>query len=393
MMNNNNNRQQQQQPNDRKNSLRTNKPIRNWNRNFNRNDRYRGHPGNTSLSLSNTSPNEEERTIIQTKKNENEKKIIYTILKKGKKKRVTPYLDARFDDFLQTQSLFSELRKKFGETEKYKDYSIYKEDNLELTLFLNGSSFCHQVSRQPLKDKGLEGTDIDSFDDMEILVELREKTKISNDLFPPKYMYDEILDITDIVFSWSKNISIVLSVKYQRQVNHHGNYASETTVRSFGFSNIRNTNEFWAEISVEATFFSDVSEVHRAVLFVRNVLENPPIVPKKKKNNQGGKKEKMNEPVTTYQDQEEEEKNHNNINDHLISDHHSDSKNHNNKNDHLISDHHSDSNHHNNINDHLISDHHSDSKNHGSNNDDSDSSGSDDNDDEEKKEKRKRMGS
>lgn len=204
-----------------------------------------------------------------------EKAIVYRFLKPLKKagqtKRLAPYLET--DQTARVvQKLFSLLRKRFGVVEMYKDYSVYKHRNMELTVLPDGSSFCHQVFRKPLEDKGLPNSDPESLGTIKILAELNEKVKISNDLFPPAYVYDEILDAIDIVFPWSSNISIVLSTCLDTQWMNERSQEVRN-VKNIGRStNNQDRDHLWCEVYVRVDYDSDVDDVHKVVKYIHQII-------------------------------------------------------------------------------------------------------------------------
>ena len=121
----------------------------------------------------------------------------------------SPYIDVEIP-VDKIQDVFSMLREKYGETENIKEYSIYKHNDLELTVFPDGSSFCRQIIVKELKDINIP---------MGIFVNYKEKFKISNDYFPCKYVYNSSIDIVDVIFTLSNDIKIVLSTVYENNRN------------------------------------------------------------------------------------------------------------------------------------------------------------------------------
>ena len=82
------------------------------------------------------------------------------------------------------QSVFYMLREKYGETENIKEYSTYKNNDLELTVFPDGSSFCRQIISKELKDINIPSG---------IFIIYKEKLKISNDIIFKRHFLQCVL--------------------------------------------------------------------------------------------------------------------------------------------------------------------------------------------------------
>jgi hypothetical protein len=126
-------------------------------------------------------------------------------VKSTKPTSASPYIDVEIP-VDKIQAVFSILREKYGETENIKEYSTYKNNDLELTVFPDGSSFCRQIIVKEVKDINIPSG---------IFVNYKEKFKISNDYFPCKYVYNSSVDVVDVVFTLSNEIKIVLSTIYE----------------------------------------------------------------------------------------------------------------------------------------------------------------------------------
>lgn len=102
---------------------------------------------------------------------------------------------------------FRALRELLGANEICKDYSILEHNNFHMTIFPDGSCFCHQVYISFITD------DIDDSSDHTTCAISVLRKKIANDYFPSRYSYDQITDIVDTVFKWSDDVNIVFRLK------------------------------------------------------------------------------------------------------------------------------------------------------------------------------------
>lgn len=183
--------------------------------------------------------------------------------------------------FLQTdispsvcRDLFLSFRKKLGDVDTVSEYSVYKHRDLELTVLPDGSSFCHQVLRKPVEDRSLPSTDLRC---PKILVVINDKTKVSNDIFPPKYSYDDVYDNIDIVFPWpidnldhkpiNHPISIVISTRNQTDKR-----SEARSVKNLGKPSVTTNKDIWCEIYVKVRSEAEVSDVHKCVSYVESCL-------------------------------------------------------------------------------------------------------------------------
>lgn len=201
-----------------------------------------------------------------------DQKIEYHFLKtlEQKPKKSVPYLDTKIS-IKTMRNLLSVLRERMGPVERIKEYTIYKHWNKHLTILPDGSSFCNQVIRRPLEDKGLPNTDLKLPENMTILVELKEKIKLSNDVFPPEYVYDEVVDIIDMVFQWSDTIAIILSTKYKEEDDSDG----ALTVKGMGrTSKMEDLKSVWCEVYLSADPTTDVDELHELIQFLTDTMTN-----------------------------------------------------------------------------------------------------------------------
>lgn len=164
------------------------------------------------------------------------------------------------------EKLFNSLREKFNDTEICKDYSFYKKGNMVMTVFPDGSSFCNQLTTQPLEDKNLKES---SLNNPQILVTYNKKSKVSNDVFPLDYVFDDVYDIIDTIFNWDSNISVIFSTKYQSDI-----LAESKTVKTLGRpQKINTSDQLWCEVFVRAKGTSSVEEIHKCLDFVKNNIK------------------------------------------------------------------------------------------------------------------------
>lgn len=162
-------------------------------------------------------------------------------------------------------SLTECLRKQMGEVERKKEYTIYRNLNMDLTVLPDGSSFCHQTFSKPLEDKRLTNTKFSSSNPIDILVVYKEKTKISNDLFPSQFTYEEIIDVIDIIYPWAKGLSIILSLRYHKD---KGNENSSSVKKMGRCSKIEHSPYVWCELFLQVDCEVEVEKVHECVNYV-----------------------------------------------------------------------------------------------------------------------------
>jgi hypothetical protein len=181
-------------------------------------------------------------------------------VKSTKSLYTTPYIDVEIEvDKIQTA--FSILREKCGETENIKEYSIYKHNDLELTVFPDGSSFCRQIIVKELKDINIP---------IGIFVNYKEKLKISNDYFPCKYVYNSSVDIVDVIFTLSNDIKIVLSTIYE----NNRKFEKVKNVEDLGRPNkIKKSKSAWCEMYVDVECSCDVEKVHNTIKMLVEIFE------------------------------------------------------------------------------------------------------------------------
>ena len=161
------------------------------------------------------------------------------------------------------RKVFATLQERFGENnELIKEYSVYKHNDMELTVFPDGSSFCRQVSVKEIEDK----TTPDS-----VIVTYKEKHKISNDYFPCKFIYSSAIDVIDIVYNVKKGIKIVLSTIYEN------NRSTEKlkTIESLSRANqATKSDKIWCEAYVNVECTCDVKDVYETINLMKEAFEN-----------------------------------------------------------------------------------------------------------------------
>jgi hypothetical protein len=154
------------------------------------------------------------------------------------------------------RSIFDMLKEKFGESETIKEYSMYKNNDLILTVYPDGSSFCSQLVTREIKDPKISSG---------ILVLYNEKYKLSNDNFPCQYIYNSIVDVVDVIFNVNNDIKIVLSTIYENNRNINKVKNIESLGRPTKLTKSKNA---WCELYVLVDCNSKVEEVHDTINFL-----------------------------------------------------------------------------------------------------------------------------
>lgn len=171
-----------------------------------------------------------------------------------------PFLDIKIP-FEKTRNIFEKLQEIFGENnEIIKEYSIYKYNDLELTVFPDGSSFCLQVSTKKLEDNKTP---------KEIIVTHKEKYKISNDYFPCKFSYNSSIDVIDVIFTIKKGINIILSTIYENNKNNN----KLTSIEDLGRPLLSNKLEnIWCELYVSVECTCDTDDVYKTIDLMKKIV-------------------------------------------------------------------------------------------------------------------------
>ena len=154
--------------------------------------------------------------------------------------------------------VYKDLVKKYGEIDIIKDYSIYKYNNLELTIFPDGSSFSRKVKNTKIKDE--------FFSDLFVIY--MEKFKIPNDCFPCQYSYDSSQDIIDIVFKINNNIDIVLSTKYENETIENIKEIKDL-IRP---NKLKTSKKSWCELTLNASCYSNIENIHKTIKNIKELL-------------------------------------------------------------------------------------------------------------------------
>ena len=151
-----------------------------------------------------------------------------------------PYFDSKISAE-KMKVVFNTLRKKYGVVETINDYSIYSHNDLELKVYVDGSSFCKRVSINKTNNNN-----INNIYKLSVI-----KQKVNNDIFPCKYSYDSVLDIIDIKFTISDNICIVLRTLYENnRFFEKTNNIKKIGLKSRNIKNINKSNKYWCTISI-----------------------------------------------------------------------------------------------------------------------------------------------
>lgn len=196
---------------------------------------------------------QKQKTKKSYKKNDNNVKYYFSD-KKG-------YDNTFFDLSISSDKiseLYNELVKKYGEIDIIKDYSIYKYDNLELTIFPDGSSFCKKVKNTKIKDE--------KFSDL--YVNFVEKTKIPNDCFPCQYNYNTSKDVIDIIFPIDNNIKIVLSTYYDNNTNENIKNINDLSRPV----KLKSSKKTWCELSLNVSCYSNIEDIHKTIKNIKELL-------------------------------------------------------------------------------------------------------------------------
>jgi hypothetical protein len=171
-----------------------------------------------------------------------------------------PYIDVEIS-VDKIQSVFYMLREKYGETENIKEYSTYKNNDLELTVFPDGSSFCRQIIVKEVNDINIPSG---------IFVNYKEKYKISNDYFPCKYVYNSSLDVVDVIFTISNDIKIVLSTIYE----NNRNFEKVKKVEDLGRPDkIKKSKNAWCEMYIIVDCSCNVENVYNTIKMLTEIFQ------------------------------------------------------------------------------------------------------------------------
>lgn len=159
--------------------------------------------------------------------------------------------------------LFQSLSERLGENnETINEYSIYKNQNLELTVFPDGSSFCRQVILKKVDNKKVPDN---------VFINYKEKHKISNDIFPSRYSYNSVVDIIDVIFDIDDGIKIILSTIYE---NNKSNEKIKN-VESLGNPRVFNKSKnVWCEVYISTEVKIDYERVVDTINYVKEIIDN-----------------------------------------------------------------------------------------------------------------------
>ena len=214
----------------------------------------------------NTNQKQSNREVKNHKKKEDSIEYHFSYNKSIKNNGNLPYFNTEIP-IEKIRKVFDHFRMKFGENEIIKEYSTFKHNDLELTVFPDGSSFCRQIESRKLQDQKIN----EELDDskLDIFVTYKEKHKISNDFFPCKYIYYSALDIIDVIFNVNKDIKIVLSTIYE----NNRNLEKIKSIEKIGRPNmIKHSSNTWCEMYMVVDCASDVDDVHNTIEFIKECL-------------------------------------------------------------------------------------------------------------------------
>lgn len=157
------------------------------------------------------------------------------------------------------QKIFTELTKKYGENNHtIQEYSLYSYEDMELTLYMDGSNFCRKKKSILIEDPYIK--------DKKICSLYVEKKKVHNDSFPS--LYDNIVyDIIDIVFILQEGISLVIQTKKENIIKNID------TIYKLGIpkKSVSNKN-IWCEIFLQVDYNSHVDDVHSEIEYIYSLL-------------------------------------------------------------------------------------------------------------------------
>lgn len=158
---------------------------------------------------------------------------------------------------LKIQKVFLKLSERFGENNhSIQEYSLYNHEDMELTLYLDGSNFCNKKKSITVEDPYIKNKNICSL--------FVEKNKIHNDTFPS--LYDNtVYDIIDIVFKLQNGISLVIQTKKVDTIQ------KVESIDKLGISKNTNGNT-WCEVFLKVNCESEVSKVHSEIDYIYSLL-------------------------------------------------------------------------------------------------------------------------
>lgn len=113
---------------------------------------------------------------------------------------------------------------KHSEVKKYNVHKYY-DFNKVLTIFHDGTSFCHKITR-PTKLKN----NIKNLGKHHILYDIKELTHINNDEFESSLIYDNIKRYDNIIFVYD-NFSLIF-MKINEENNKEKHYEIKITIKN-----------------------------------------------------------------------------------------------------------------------------------------------------------------
>ena len=156
----------------------------------------------------------------------------------------------------RSRAISQALRDRLGKVDVCRDYTVYSHQNLELTVYPDGSSFCHQVNRLPLAEKKYP-----SFMGIQMI-----RKKIANDIFPSRYTYDAVTDTIDVIFPWTEQVDVIIRLRVEENDQNTNSAPSVAELHE-----VQGKNDTWVEIMVKSV---DVSkEVYECLEFLQREIK------------------------------------------------------------------------------------------------------------------------
>lgn len=151
------------------------------------------------------------------------------------------------------RNVHEKCNKLFDNSWIIKEYSLYRHKNKELYVYPEGSSYCYEYA-----------SEIVTRDDYpnNIFVIKNNKIKLRNDFFESEYMYDSNLDIIEIQYIFTKNITIILRTNYE---NTFSNDKIESVAKISNLTNISKSNKFWSDVLLKVHNNTDEKDIKKCI--------------------------------------------------------------------------------------------------------------------------------
>lgn len=167
-------------------------------------------------------------------------------------------------DCKKVKHVYDKLRQRYGNKDTVKEYSLYRYNALELTIYKEGSSFCNEISDVAIKDLDLKNPE-------NVYVKCQRKRKVSNDAFPCFYDLDSTIDKNDIIFKISSNTNIVISLCHENNKNHSIVKSLEDMGKK---KNIKKNPYLWCEIKLVTDKKEMTKFLHDSIDYVTKLLNS-----------------------------------------------------------------------------------------------------------------------